>query len=283
MKLSDIHIRDPFILLEGEKYYMYGTRGAETWGFGYGLDVYVSEDLEDWSEAIEVFTPPKGFWADKNYWAPEVHKYHGRYYMFVSFKCDAECRGTQILAADSPLGPFLPHSSRPVTPRDWECLDGTLYVDKNDVPYMIFCHEWVQTVDGEMCAVQLSEDLTEAVGEPILLFKASEPSWALKETDKWVTDGPYVYSSSENEIILIWASIAKDGYCEAIARCDSNDLRGNWSHDEELLFKKDGGHGMIFKTKDGKLNFTFHQPNGTPFERPKIVEVEEREGRLVVV
>ena len=30
MKLYDIHIRDPFILAEDGKYYLYGTRGADT-------------------------------------------------------------------------------------------------------------------------------------------------------------------------------------------------------------------------------------------------------------
>lgn len=38
------------------------------------------------------------------------------------------CRGTQILRADKPEGPFVPLSDGPVTPADWECLDGTLYV-----------------------------------------------------------------------------------------------------------------------------------------------------------
>ena len=49
--------------------------------------------------------------------------------MFASFKAAGVCRGTQILVADHPKGPFVPHSDGPVTPRDWECLDGTLYVD----------------------------------------------------------------------------------------------------------------------------------------------------------
>ena len=72
--------------------------------------------------------------------------------MFVSFKNETECRGTQILKANSPFGPFELHSDGPVTPRDWECLDGTLWVE-DGTPYMIFCHEWAQIVDGEMCAL----------------------------------------------------------------------------------------------------------------------------------
>ena len=45
MKLNDIHIRDPYILYDKGKYYLYGSRGTECWGKCYGLDVYVSDDL----------------------------------------------------------------------------------------------------------------------------------------------------------------------------------------------------------------------------------------------
>jgi beta-xylosidase len=159
MKLSEIHIRDPFILAENDTYYLYGTRGADTWGKGYGFDVYVSRDLETFSDPIEVFTPPHDFWSDKNFWAPEVHKYHGKYYMLASFIGDTRNRGTQILVADSPLGPFVPHSDGPVTPAEWNCLDGTLHVDADGTPYMIYCKEWFQpqeAIVGEIHAIRLT-------------------------------------------------------------------------------------------------------------------------------
>ena len=86
MKLSDINIRDPYVLLHEDKYYLYGTRGETCWGEGDGFDVYVSDDLENWSDAHEVFHNDGSFWANKNYWAPEVHKWNGEFYMFASFK-----------------------------------------------------------------------------------------------------------------------------------------------------------------------------------------------------
>ena len=50
MRLDEIHIRDPFILTDGGKYYMYGT-GKHTGGLGF--DVYTSDDLVSWSEPRE--------------------------------------------------------------------------------------------------------------------------------------------------------------------------------------------------------------------------------------
>ena len=169
MKREDINIRDPFILPYEGKYYLYGSRGSEVWeDNATGLDVYVSEDLENWSEPKEIFTRTADFWADRHYWAPEVYAYNGAFYMFASFKSADRCRGTMVLKADKPDGKFTVHSEGTITPPDWESLDGTLYISKSGKPYMIFCHEWVQVNDGEMGAIEMSADLKRAVGEPIL-------------------------------------------------------------------------------------------------------------------
>ena len=283
MKLTDINIRDPFVLLDNGKYYMYGTRGAECWGRGTGFDVYESEDLENWSEPICVFAKTDSFWADRNFWAPEVHKYNGAYYMFASFKSETKCRGVQILKADSPLGPFAIHSDGPVTPIDWECLDGTLYVE-NGKPYMIFCHEWKQVTDGEMCVAELSEDLTKMVSEPKLMFRASQPSFSKAINDKgaYVTDGPYMYKTESGRLIMIWSSFSDGGYCEALAYSKDGSVLGEWEHDDRTLFEKDGGHGMIFRDKAGKIRFILHKPNTSTLERPNLFELCEAEDSLFV-
>jgi len=44
-------------------------------------------------------------------------------------------------------------------------LDGTLYVEDGK-PYMVYAHEWIQLVDGNMEAIQMSPDLTSPVDAP---------------------------------------------------------------------------------------------------------------------
>jgi len=273
---KDINIRDPFVLADNGVYYLYGTRGWECWGKGTGLDCYVSRDLVNFEEPVEVFTPPTGFWADQNYWAPEVHKYNGAYYMFVSFKADGVCRGTQILKAESPLGPFKLHSDGPVTPRSWECLDGTFYIEKEEdnQPYMVFCHEWVQITDGTVCAIKLSKDLKTPIGEPKVLFHASEAPWIVDiRGGNYVTDGPFIYREETGKITMLWSSFGKEGYTLAIANSESNTINGPWIQRPELLFSKNGGHGMLFKAFDGKLMGTLHSPNINGQERPYFFDV----------
>ena len=288
MKLLDIHIRDPFILLEGNKYYLYGTRfDGEVGTFPQladGTDVYVSDDLVNFSEPVPVFRRDEKYWGTHHFWAPEVHKYNGRFYMFITVASETRNRGVQILVSDAPDGKFVPVINDAVTPADWECLDGTLYVE-DGVPYMVFCHEWTQIGDGEMCIMQLSDDLSKAVTEPETLFKASDPEWAtgfLENKDKYVTDGPFFYKASDGKLLMIWSSIADDKYVEAVSYSE-NGVRGPWKHCKELLYREDGGHGMLFKDKAGQLMFTMHYPNTKDYERPVIVKVKEENGMLSII
>lgn len=284
-KLQDFRIRDPFIVPvpSDRTYYMYGSTDTNTWkGKAVGFDVYRSSDLIDWEGPFAVFRPDADFWSDRDFWAPEVHCYQGRYYMFASFKAEGKCRGTQILVSDAPMGPFTPHSAGPVTPADWECLDGTLYVDDAGNPWMVFCHEWVQIHDGSMCAIPLSKALDKPAGEPVFLFSASEAPWVreISGAGNYVTDGPFMYRPSNGKLMMIWSSFGDKGYAVGMAHSTSGDITGPWKQCESTLFDSDGGHAMIFRTFEGQLKLTFHQPNGTPNERPVILSIKESENGL---
>ena len=271
LRKEDIRIRDPFILTDHKNkcYYMYGTTALHTGGIGTSntFSVYRSEDLETFSEPKVIFDGSKiGFWADCDYWAPEVHYYNGKYYLFGSFKSKDRHRATQILVCDTPDGEFKPLSDAPITPADWECLDGTFFVE-DGIPYMVFCHEWVQVNDGEIWAVPLTADLSRPAGEPFMLFRASDnPS--VSETrsgnGKYVTDGPFLYRDG-GKINMIWSSFYQGRYLVLHAECDS--LRGTWKHGASL-FDFDGGHAMIFETLEGKRMISLHSPNKANFERP---------------
>lgn len=289
LKTSDIHLRDPFVLpVEAERqYYLYGTTGAHAWTeSAAGFDYYTSPDLERWQGPFPAFRPPAGFWADRNFWAPEVHVYRGAWYLFASFKAEGVRRGTQILAADGPQGPFVPISDGPVTPREWECLDGTLFVDAHGGPWMVFCHEWVQVGDGEVCALRLSDDLASASEEPRLLFRASEAPWAQPISSKgrhgYVTDGPWLHRLASGALIMLWSSFGAGGYTIGQARSASGDISGPWQQLPEPLYAGDSGHCMVFRAFDGGLWLAFHRPNQSPHERPQFVLLRETASSLEI-
>ncbi|MBQ3603597.1 MAG: family 43 glycosylhydrolase [Clostridia bacterium] len=280
MKNKDIHIRDPFILVHDGKYYMYGTRGKNFGQQTGGVDVYIGTDLENWSDPIEVFNSEKFGLNRQANWAPEVHEFGGKYYMFATFLKENDLRGTYILISDSPDGEFTPLTGKAITPWEWECLDGTFYVE-NGVPYCIFCHEHTQIYDGTVEYIQLSADLKEAVTEPKTLFKGS--SFLKKEateSDHNVTDGPFLFRKANGKLIMIW-STCHNGYLQCVAASSNGRIDGNWTH-LPPMFEKDGGHGMIFTGLDGQLYLTLHCPNGQPNERPKFFEIEETEDSLQI-
>lgn len=287
---EDIQIRDPFILPNQEdgKYYLFGSTDKDIWETGIGFNAYVGTDLKNWEGPFPIFRPPEDFYSEKNFWAPEVHEYKGKYYLFATFlRKDNERRGTAILISDDLLGPFKPYSDGPVTPREWMSLDGTLYVDDEGKPWMVFCHEWVEVGDGEICAMRLSEDLSEAAGEPITLFKASDAPWPTSfkhekyaSRKNYVTDGPFLFNNSQGELLMLWASFINNVYAQGVSTSATGQITGPWIHDEEAIYRDDGGHGMVFKTFDNQLMLSLHAPNDTPNERPVFVKLFEENGKI---
>ena len=274
-KKEEIRIRDPFIYTDKENgcYYMYGTTGVlpGTLKARPNFSCYKSYDLENFEGPFTLFeSDGANFWADRDFWAAEMHVYNGKYYLFGSCKAEGKCRGTQIFVCDTPNGSFKPLTEEPITPRDWECLDGTLYVE-NGKPYMVFCHEWVQVGNGEIWAVELAEDLSASVGEPKLLFRASDnPNVTELQEGRgtYVTDGPFL-RSEDGKVKMIWSSFYKGRYLVLEAEADS--LLGEWRHGGSR-FDFDGGHAMIFETLEGKRMISLHSPNTANLERAFFTE-----------
>ncbi len=287
---ADINFRDPFLLTHEGRYYLFGTEGATCWRGNPGrLLVYTGTDLGHWEGPRVCFTPPTDFWADRNFWAPECHAYHGAFYLFVSFKSPDRCRGTQILRAECPDGPYAPISEGPFTPPEWECLDGTLHVDSEGNPWGIFCHEWVQVGNGTICAVRLLPDLSgpeDPSAEPVTLFAANEAAWVCgidkgARAPEWpeplgyVTDGPFVRTLPDGRLLMGWSSFSKNRSYTIGQAVSDHGILGPWRQLPHPIYDQDGGHGMFFDTLDGCLMLAIHKPNSHLEERPIFLKLEE--------
>ncbi|MDR0426078.1 MAG: family 43 glycosylhydrolase [Clostridiales bacterium] len=285
MKLQDFQIRDPYIVLEKDFYYMFGTAGNDLWGQGWDFSIYKSPDLVDWERIENVVELPGDFWADKEFWAPEVYRRDGKFVMFMTCMKDGLNRGTHTFVSDAVTGPFVPAAPLPVTPREWMCLDGTLYTDEGGVPYMVFSHEWLQAGDGTYMAARLNDSLTALLEAPKSLLAVRKTGWCNKISFKGVSgypsDGPQMYTCANGDLLLLWSSLGKNGYFTATARSTSG-IYGPFKP-EKILYDRDGGHSMIFHDKSGKMKFTFHSPNDIPGERAVIVDIIEKNNDLFVI
>ncbi len=290
VNVRDIYISDPCVLAcrETGMYYIY-ARSFDRKMFPEvvkGATFYCMEspDLINWSRPILVFEKPDDFWADLDYWAPECHFYKGRYYIISSFRAEGRFRRCQALVSDSPTGSFAPVSDAPLTPENWQCLDGTLYIDREGRPWLVFCHEWLQVWDGQMCCVRLSDDLSAPIGDPTVLFYASDAPWcagAHGEVRGQVTDGCFTYRTRSGALLMLWSNFCAGGYAIGCAKSDSGEITGPWTQYEQPLWAMDGGHAMLFHTFDGQLMMAFHCNNTD--KRMMLCQMAEQGDRLRIV
>jgi beta-xylosidase len=296
-RLADIPAHDPYVVTDVTTgiYYMYTSGIPRLTGMDrYGVLAYKSKDLLNWDGPYVVFTVPDGSWANPQHgtWAPEVHVYRGRYYLFVTLHNNDRLlegtpaggrvnhwRGTSIAVSDSPEGPFeLIKKESPVTPEQLMTLDGTLFVDEENTPWMIYCHEWIQTMDGTIEAIRLLEDLSDHVGEPLQLFKGSEAPWDNGDLSPdvsqpvYVTDGCQLYRTKNNRLVMLWSTYDSGKYVQTIARSVSGKLEGPWEQMKPLVFD-DSGHGMLFRTFEGNWMLILHSPFSVPESRCKLFDM----------
>jgi hypothetical protein len=117
----------------------------------------------------------------------------------------------------------------------------------------------------------------------VSLFCASSAPWTPAGRENYVTDGCFLYRTRTEKLLMIWSSFSSEGYAVGIAESVTGKVAGPWKQHPAPLFNQNGGHGMIFRTFDGRLNIVFHQPNSPGgAERAHIFELEDTGEMLVV-
>lgn len=296
VRLDSISLSDPCILPDSvtHQYYLTGTGGL----------LWTSKDRIHFTGPYHVTHTNPQSWMGPNpmIWAAELHQYKGRYYYFATFTNrrhiikryrgnDIERRASHILTADSAKGPYYPMPDSIYLPADRPTLDGTFWMDKDNKPYMIFCGEWLDNWNGTMEKIQLKEDLSGTIGEPKVMFRASDSPWSKekvgnKTVPNKVTDGPYLFRTATGRLGIIWTSWIYDIYTQGVAYSQSGTLDGPWIHEQKPITPPNFGHGMLFKDFDGKWYMSVHQHNqllnGKRVRVPHIFEVDLSGDKLKV-
>ena len=319
VKTSDFRVRDPYVVPCSEDG-LYHLFISDEWSGGVGVSVRTSQDLKMWSEPKKVLTIPDT-WKVIDTWAPEVHRFAGMWYMFVTLGRErpdlppmkllstdpdflkqygpasfAKRRrlGTYVFRSSNLDGPYEPVANEAVTPVDRMALDGTLWVEGGK-PYMVFSWDWPQLGIGECAVAPLKQDFSAFAGEPKTLFRASDIA-----TNAWKAnvDGPFLYRSEKSgKLFAIWSTVGlgsdfergrpifegmKDGaYSVILCESSSKRLAGPWVN-HRVIYSRNGGHGMFFKSFDGQLVLAMHHPEKWFFERAVFFLVEDRGDLLVI-
>ena len=295
--LDSIILSDPCILPDQATgmYYMTGTGGK----------LWKSPDLKLWEGPYTVAMPDTSSWMGGHpaIWAAELHKYGDKYYYFATFTNpdisvgnykgnNLERRACHVLVSDTPDGPYrpVPGSDAEYLPADKLTLDGTLWVDTDGFPYMVYCWEWLQNWDGTIEKIRLKPDMSGTVGEPTLLFRASASPWSHevvdgKERPNRVTDGPYLHRTATGRLAMIWTSWIDNIYTQGVAYSESGTLDGPWIQEEKPFTAPDFGHGMLFRTFDGQLLMSVHSHkdvNGRSIRVPHLFRIDDSGDKLLL-
>ncbi len=189
-----VALADPYVLYEkGEGYYMYGTGGGAENGFA----AYSSKDLINWKNEGQVYYGNnENAWGTGDYWAPEVYKRQGKYYMFYSAQWknnptnELENFRIGVAVADKPAGPFIDLSKAPVFDPGYPVIDADVLFDERGKAYLYYsrcCYKhavnsevadwakkkgWYNNIEESwVYGVELKPDFSGTVGEPELLLR----------------------------------------------------------------------------------------------------------------
>ena len=189
-----VRLADPFVYESDGLYYMTGTTAsAEASGFDY----YVSSDLVAWVYGGPLFRKSPTHFGAGAFWAPEVERYEGRFYM--TYSCLEPERGVLLsclAVSDRPEGPFE-ELYTPWFDLGFSAIDCDIFVDDDPqhTPYLYFSKNGNRDgyAFGENWVVRLKKDLSGFDGEPRLVSRASQP-WELVNRERnRCNEGAFVF------------------------------------------------------------------------------------------
>ena len=255
---TTLPIADPYILLYDGMYYAYGTSGDN------GFEVYTSDDLETWKRSSAMALNKQDSYADRWFWAPEVHYVEKAKKFYLFYSADEHIC---VATSDSPYGPFVQDEKKPI--REEKSIDTSVFFDDDGKAYLYF----VRFTDGNVIWVaELNDDLKSIKEETLTQCFAAEEPWELILPK--VVEGPSVIKQGDTYYLMYSAN----GYTSqdyAVGYATSKSPFGPWKKYEKnpILHNYKGlvgvGHGAPFIDKEGKMRYVFHAHKSTTEIHPR--------------
>ncbi|MBE6719786.1 MAG: hypothetical protein E7571_03890 [Ruminococcaceae bacterium] len=259
------NIRDPFILLDGDTYYLTGTIPPYWNGKSEGVKLWKSSDLLHWEEVgfiLHRSVANADSWYRDYWWAPEIHKKNGRFYLTVN------CRNDELGVGQNPLlavsdridGDYtLINADNPLfTKQKCDCgkviipdgNDANLFTDSDGKTYITVC-----SFDG-IFLYEIDLDTATLIGKPTLVVAPSEDGWDTKNEGQFIIchgGKYYCFYSSFTRSYEVGVAVASS-------------IHGPWVKDARnpiiTPIGVDGlqhsGHNSVFSDKKGQLWTAYH-------------------------
>ena len=250
---------DPSIIRDGNDYYATATSG----GWSPFFPIAHSRDLTNWKIVGSVFKQMPA-WAKGDFWAPELTKDNGKFYVFYTARRDdgKGKKGTLCVAVASAEQATGPYTDRgPLVCQEMGSLDPFFIRDEDGKPYLIWKEDGNDRQQPTwLYAQQMDAGLTKLVGSPKKLFRNEGSGWenhVIEGADVIRQDGWYYLFYSGNACCGRTCN-----YALGVAR--SKTLLGKWEKNpaNPILPANElwqcPGHGTIVRTPDGSDYLMYH-------------------------
>jgi len=244
-------LADPNIKFEDGFYYLLATGKAPDGRF---IPIYRSKDLVKWEfvrGAVE--RGGKRDWNYKNFWAPEVYKIKGKFYLYytASTEVSPSNSGNRVglAVSDSIQGPYqnvgivVPHAS----------IDGHVFFDEDKSMYIFYTIEHGNKDSLKAGQIYADKLLTpmQVAGKPVQII--SHHSWQ---------EGPFILHRN-NIYFLTYSCGAWTDSTYHIRYAISKSVMGPYTEQPDTILKtnkgvKGPGHHSFFIDKNGKDWIVYH-------------------------
>ena len=262
------HGADPWVIRDPDSRRYY-------YCFSGGDGVFVGEISDPFHITPEggrkVYTAPAGTMYSKEYWAPELHKIHGKWYIYVAADDGDNCCHRMYAlecTGDKPTSDFRMTGKISDASDKW-AIDGT--VARIGVEYYFIWSGWEGDINvaQNIYIAHMSSPL-EIDSERTLISKP-EYEWECRGSTKenglpTINEGPAALYRG-NKVFIVYSASGSwcDDYCLGMLTFRGGDPLDaeNWSKSEKPVFEKTQtcfgpGHCSFTKTDDGTDWIVYH-------------------------
>jgi beta-xylosidase len=247
-----LFLADPTIFLDNGTYYLYGTNSPE------GFLVYTSDDLIHWSVPAQGrLALRKGeSYGEKGFWAPQVFRYNGQYYMAYTAN-----ENIAIAVSDHPAGPFRQNNLAPIEAPTRQ-IDPYVFFDDDGKVYLYH----VRLTDGNRIVVaEMTDDLMAIKEETVKECIVAASEWEDTQKTEWtVAEGPTVLKHNGLYYLFYSANDFRN-IDYAVGYAVAHSPYGPWEKTADspiisrhIIGYNGTGHGDFFLDKNGGMKYVFH-------------------------
>jgi GH43 family beta-xylosidase len=266
---------DPWVIQQDTMYYYMNTLGNR-------IAVYSTSRMSELSNArlTTIWTPPVSGAFSKEIWAPELHQFGGKWYMYFAADDGSNVNHRLYVlendAADPLAASWVFKGKIADTANDNWAIDASAFEFNNQL-YLIWSG-WpgAANTEQDIYIAKMSDPLT--VSGPRVMISSPVFQWEKEGAPPAVNEGPEPILNSDGQLFLTYSASGcwTDNYCLGLLTLKKGGdplNAADWTKTPEPVFGSQPangayspGHNGFFVSRDGKENWLIYHANSSAAE-----------------